>query len=172
MFRTIYLNQSDNEEAFPMSQDPIMMSIQAAISTLQRGDREAARREFETIWASIADQPSPFHECVLSHFIADTQDDIVEELAWDRRALEAAMRCTDAEAKEHHGSLSIAGFLPSLHLNLGDDYLRLGDVTSCEIHLVAGAGACNDLAESPYGNMIRGGLERLAERLKLATKSV
>lgn len=161
-----------NLKSLAMSEDAVMVSIQAAITTLESGQREVARHEFEKIWASIADHPKPLHECVLSHFMADTQDDLAEELAWDQRALTAALRCPDSEAKEHHASLSIAGLLPSLHLNLGDDYLRLGDPLSCEMHLTAGVAACKDLPDGPYADMIRAGLQRLAQRLKPVTGSV
>ncbi|MBN4678726.1 hypothetical protein HUS71_25300 [Pandoraea nosoerga] len=97
--------------------------------------------------------------------MADAQDNLQDELAWDQRALAAALRCTDAEAKGHHDSLSIAAFMPSLHLNLGDDYLRLGDRAACQRHLAAGMAATADLPDTPYASMIRGGLDRLAERL-------
>jgi hypothetical protein len=59
--------------------------------------------------------------------MADAQDDPTHELAWDLRALEAAQRCSEAEASAYHESLSMAGFMPSLHLNLADVYRRLGD---------------------------------------------
>jgi hypothetical protein len=55
--------------------------------------------------------------------------------------------------------------MPSLHLNLGDDYLRLGDRAACQRHLAAGMAATADLPDTPYASMIRGGLDRLAERL-------
>ena len=148
-----------------MSDDPIMTEIQAAITTLQSGARAEARQAFVDIWVKIELDPRPLHECTRAHFMADAQDDLQDELAWDQRALAAALRCTDAEAKGHHDSLSIAAFMPSLHLNLGDDYLRLGDRAGCQRHLAAGMAATADLPDTPYASMIRGGLDRLAERL-------
>ena len=159
-------------EVKPMFEDAIMLSIQSAIATLQRGERDAARHQLVAIWAAIEHDPMALHECVLSHFMADTQDEVVDELSWDRRSLAAALRCTDAEVKEHHGGLSIAGFLPSLHLNLGDDYLRLGDRKACEVHLGAGVAASEHLPNTPYANMIRAGLEHLAEHLRTATDPI
>jgi len=147
-----------------MPEDPIIEAIQAAIADLECDERMTARQKFASIWTAVEKDPRPLHECILAHYMADAQDDPVEELAWDERALAAAMRCSDAEAKEHHGSLSIGGFLPSLHLNLGDDYLRLGKRADCEIHLAAGLAACADLPDSPYGRMIRAALDRLSER--------
>jgi hypothetical protein len=149
-----------------MSDDPIMREIQAAILTLQGGARTEARQAFTHIWAKIARDPKPLQECTLAHFMADAQDNLQDELAWDQRALAAAMRCTDADAKGHHDSLSIAAFMPSLHLNLGDDNLRLGDKAACRRHLEAGAAATADLPDTPYASMIRAGLDGLAERLR------
>ncbi len=151
-----------------MLDDPIMAAIQAAITTLQSGARSDARQEFAAIWATIEHNPRPLHECTLAHFMADAQDDLQGELAWDQRALAAALRCADAEAQEHHDSLAVAAFLPSLHLNLGDDYLRLGDRVACQRHLEAGVAASSNLPDTPYASMIRGGLDRLAERLRLS----
>lgn len=152
-----------------MSEDSIMREIQAAIATLQGGARNEARQALADIWAKIQHDPMPLHECTLAHFMADAQDELQDELKWDQRALAAAIRCTDAEAKGHHDSLSIAAFMPSLHLNLGDDYLRLGDRVACQRHLAAGIAASADLPDTPYANMIRGGLGRLANRLSSAT---
>jgi hypothetical protein len=148
-----------------MSDNLIMREIQAAIATLQGGNRTEARAEFARIWARIEHDPQPLDECTLAHFMADVQDDLQSELAWDKRALAAAMRCNDADAKDHHESLSIAAFMPSLHLNLGDVYRRLGDKAACQRHLAAGLVACADLPDTPYANLIRGGLDRLGQRL-------
>lgn len=145
-----------------------MLAIQSAIATLQKGSRAEARREFAEIWATIEADPKPLHECTLAHFMADAQDDLLAELAWDQRALEAGLRCSDAEAKEHHDSLSLVAFMPSLHLNLGDDYLRLGDRSACQTHLAAGIAACAGLPDTPYSKIVRGGLDRLAQRLGVA----
>lgn len=148
-----------------MSADPIMLAIQEAMSELESGLRSEAREHFEAIWVEIQHDPRPLHECVLAHFMADTQEDPLKELEWDQRALAAATHCTDAEAKQCEGNLSIAAFLPSLHLNLGDDYLRLGDIASSGRHLELGLTACSELPDTPYADLIRNALQGLAERL-------
>lgn len=56
-----------------------------------RGERDAARRLFAEIWDDIGRETSnPFHRCALAHAMADVQEDVLGELAWDLRALEAA----------------------------------------------------------------------------------
>ena len=54
---------------------------------------------------------------------------------------------------------------PSLHLNLGDGYLRLGRVGEARVQLEAGLAAADALGDDAYGAMVSGGLGRLAERL-------
>lgn len=151
-----------------MSNDPIMDEIQMAIATLQAGDRRLARERLGSIWARIQPNPGALRECTLAHFMADAQDDLREELNWDIRALAAADRCSEAEARRYHENLSIAEFLPSLHLNLGDVYLRLGDQEASRFHLDAGLASSNRLVDDAYASMIRSGLERLAQRLENA----
>ncbi len=57
------------------------------------------------------------------------------------------------------------GFYPSLHLNLGDVYHRLGDLELARAHLRLGQAALGALGDDGYGQMVRSGLDRLADRL-------
>lgn len=144
-----------------MTDDPIMQRITDAIGVLHAGNRDEARALFSAIWDEIEEDADPFHECTLAHFMADTQDDPAEELAWDLRALHAAGRVTQARAEAHHASLSIAGFFPSLHLNVADACLRLGDKAKARHHLEAGRALLGTLQPDGYGATIRRGLDRL-----------
>ncbi len=92
--------------------------------------------------------------------MADVQDDPADELAWDLRALEAADLVTDEQASQ-----DVRGFYPSLHLNLGDVYRRLGDLELARAHLDLGRAALGALGDDGYAQMVRGGLDRLADRL-------
>src|ERR1700737_2847531 len=96
--------------------------------------------------------------------MADVQDDVREELAWDLRALEAADGLTD-ERVQQAGIGSVGGLYPSLHLNLGEAYRKLGSVEQARDHLERGRAAVDALGEDGYGRMIKGGLDRLADRL-------
>ena len=148
-----------------MTADPIMTEIMAAIAILQSGDRADGRRQLEAIWSRISDAPEPIHECTLAHYMADAQDDIADELAWDLRALNAALRCTDNDAQRHSQAVSIAAFMPSLHINLAEDYLNLGDVARSREHLASARGFCAELADDGYGRMIQRGIERIAKQV-------
>ena len=142
-----------------------MARITEAIALLQGGDRGEARERFATIWTEIAAEPDPFAECVLAHYMADTQDDVIGELTWDLRALHAADRVTQTRAAMHHPTLSIAAFYPSLYLNVADDYFRLGDFASARCFLDSGRSCLDSLPDTGLAGMIRAGLDRLAARL-------
>jgi hypothetical protein len=97
--------------------------------------------------------------------MADVQDDPRQELAWDLRALDAAHSVTDERAAAAGATLPVQGFYPSLHLNLGEDYRKLGDVAAARRHLDLGRQAAVFLGDDPYSLMIRRGLDGLAKRL-------
>ncbi|MET8157126.1 tetratricopeptide repeat protein [Sphaerisporangium sp. NPDC005289] len=131
-----------------------------------QGQRDAARDLFAQIWEDIGgEQGEPLHVCVLAHSMADVQDDVNQELLWDLRALAAADRVTDDQVAQAGVALPVAGLYPSLHLNLGDCYRRLGELDRAREHLQQARAGLDALADDGYGKLIRGGLERLAERL-------
>jgi hypothetical protein len=148
-----------------MTDDAIMDRIVAAIGQLHSGDRDGARACFAEIWAEMGEEADPFHVCTLSHYMADAQDDVGAELEWDLRALAAADRVSDARAKAHHSSLSIRSFYPSLHLNVGDAYLRLGNVGKALEHVRAAEARLGDLPDSPLAEMTRTAIAGLARRV-------
>jgi hypothetical protein len=145
--------------------DPVINRIGEGIALNQQGEREAARRLFTAIWDDIGPGGDPLHRCALAHSMADTQDDPHDELRWDLRALEAAELITDERAAEAGVAFPVAAFYPSLHLNLGDVYRRIGEPGRARHHLDAGRAAVGALGDDGYAAMIRGGLDRLAERL-------
>ncbi|MFI0420677.1 tetratricopeptide repeat protein [Spongiactinospora sp. 9N601] len=150
-----------------MTADPILARIGQGVElNHHRGQRVAARELFAQIWEDIGgEHGDPLHVCVLAHSMADVQDDVHEELVWDLRALAAAGQITDERVARAGVPLPVAGLYPSLHLNLGECYRKLGDLTRARDHLrqaLAGIGA---LADDGYGLLIKGGLDRLAGRL-------
>ncbi|HUS61677.1 MAG TPA: hypothetical protein VMY34_05735, partial [Acidimicrobiales bacterium] len=67
--------------------------------------------------------------------MADLQGDEALELAWDLRALDAANEVADERLTSAGMIGTIAGMLPSLHLNLADVYARLGELDRAREHL-------------------------------------
>jgi hypothetical protein len=60
----------------------------------------------------------------------------------------------------------VAAMYPSLHLNLADCHRRLGDLDRARDHLAQGQAAAGALPDDGYGQLIRGGLDRLAEQVR------
>lgn len=135
-----------------------MTSIGAGIELSQRGEYEDAQRLFTELWGQIGAEGDPFHRCALAHSMADVQDDPQAELVWDLRALQAADLVTDERAAAAGVTSPVAGFYPSLHLNLGD-------LPAARRHLDFGLAAIQALGDDGYRNMIRRCLHDLAARM-------
>ncbi|WP_151483361.1 hypothetical protein [Streptomyces albicerus] len=112
------------------------------------------------------EQGDPLQRCTLAHAMADVQDDVREELIWDQRALAAADLITDARVAQAGVSLPVAGLYPSLHLDLSECYRKLGDLDRAREHLQRAQETIGTLGDDEYGQLIRNGLEQVAERLR------
>jgi len=145
--------------------DEIMTRIGRGTELSQQGERDRARQLFAEVWEEIGPDGDPFHRCGLAHSMADVQDDPRQELVWDLRALEAADLITDDRARRAGVTSPIAGFYPSLHLNLGEVYRKLGDMSAARRHLDAGQAAIGALSDDGYAKLIKNGLAALAIRL-------
>ncbi len=143
--------------------DPVLDRIGEALALYNTGRKSEGREAFAAIWTEIETDGDPFHQCVLAHCMADTQDDPTAELIWDRRALDAANRI--GRERPDTASLSVLSLYPSLHLNLADVLHRTGDITGARQHLHLAQQSSDALADDGYGQMIRSGIERLAARL-------
>ena len=132
----------------------------------QQGERTTARDLFAQIWDEIGgERGDPLHVCVLAHAMADVQDDVHQELLWDQRALAAAGSLTDDRLTQAGVPMPVAALYPSLQLNLGECYRKLGDLDrarECLQQARAGIGA---LGDDDYGRLIRSGLDQLAQQL-------
>lgn len=137
--------------------DEVLDTVGAA----QTADRGVARTRLEALWART-DQAA--QRCVIAHFLADVQDDLEAEVAWDEAAWQAFGGVRDADL-EPIGVVAAAGFAPSLHLNLGDGYLRQGRPDDARRELDLGREAVAGLADDGYGAMILRGLDGLEARL-------
>jgi hypothetical protein len=154
-----------------MTTDPTMTRIGQGVELHHhQGQREAARELFAQIWDDIGgEQGDPLHVCVLAHSMADVQDDAHQELMWDLRALAAVGLITDERVAQAGVPLSVAGLYPSLHLNLSECYRKLGDLGRAREHLQQARAGIGALGDDEYGQLIKNGLERVAEQLNDAT---
>ncbi len=136
--------------------DPIMTRITQGVSDFRTGDPDRARAGLLEVWADIGPAGDPLHRCTLAHYLADTYDDPAEALVWDVRALDAADTLTDTRLNDHHAGLQVAGFYPSLHLNLADNFRRLGAFPAATRHIEAARERLDILPDDDYGALIRG----------------
>ncbi|WP_053742581.1 MULTISPECIES: hypothetical protein [unclassified Streptomyces] len=148
--------------------EAMMTRIGQAVMLHHGGDREEARDRFLGLWAEIGEDGDPLHRCTLAHYMADTQDDPSDELAWDLRALSAAEELSDervAEVVQHEGALAVRALYPSLHLNLAADYEKLARPDAARTHLRIARGTSDALGDDGYGDGVRAAIGRLESRL-------
>ncbi|WP_017590319.1 hypothetical protein [Nocardiopsis ganjiahuensis] len=147
----------------PAAPDPTMEAIGRAVTEGRAGDPASARRRLLDLWAGIGVTGDPLHRCALAHYLADLYEDPARALVWDVRALDAADAATDERVQEHHAGLYVAGFYPSLHLNLADNLRRLGSFEAAAEHADAARAYAPNLPEGPYGDTLRTTVDEVAE---------
>src|SRR6478735_3657274 len=93
-------------------------TILEAIGLAQTGDRTTGQQALLTCWEQTDPAQHAFR-CVLAHYLADMEDSVDDEVAWDTTALAeyAHLRGADLAAV---GIPDATGLAPSLHLNHGD----------------------------------------------------
>ncbi|WP_129284946.1 hypothetical protein [Streptomyces sp. GZWMJZ-114] len=149
----------------PASPDSTMEAIGQAVIEGRAGDIATARQKLLDIWSTTGATGDPLHRCSLAHYMADLYEDPAQALAWDIRALDAADSLTDQRVQEHHTALQVAGFYPSLHLNLADNYRRLGSFEAATEHINAAHEHAPNLPQDAYGALLRTAIEQVSEAI-------
>ena len=140
--------------------------IVAAVGVALGGDRDRGLHELTACWDGTTEGDHA-KRCVIAHYLADLQDDLAKEVAWDEPAVAAHPFVEDVDLAPV-GIPSARALGPSLHLNLGDGYLRQGRIEEAQTQLSAGLAAQDALPRDGYGGLIRSGLIRLGDRLRTA----
>ncbi|WP_109776605.1 hypothetical protein [Quadrisphaera granulorum] len=143
-----------------------MTSWEAVVSAVGRalaGDRAGGRSDLLACWQRTGDADHA-QRCVLAHYLADLEERLEDEVAWDERALDAYRRVGRKDLAAI-GIADAAGLAPSLHLNLGDGYLRQGRVAPARAQLDSALSAQHALGDDGYADMIRRGVEALRGKL-------
>lgn len=138
--------------------------IMDAVGVALSGERERGVALLTRCWDGTTDGDHG-QRCVIAHYLADLQDDLDAEVAWDTRALAEHGQVADADLTEI-GIPSSRVMAPSLHLNLGDGCLRQGRVHDARAQLGLGLATVDELEDDGYGAMIRQGLLGLQERIQ------
>lgn len=145
--------------------DETMSAINDAVILGRQGDTAAARTALVALWDSVGVTGDPLHRCTIGHYLADLYDHAADSLTWDLRALDAADSLTDERTRQQESSLSVRGFYPSLHLNLADNYRRLGAFDTARAHLDAARQRLDALDDNAYGQGVRDGISHVATAL-------
>ncbi|MCX5395557.1 hypothetical protein [Streptomyces sp. NBC_00102] len=149
------------------STDAVATRIGQAVMLLHGGDREEARNRFAALWSELGEDGDALHRCTLAHYMADTQDDPGDELAWDLRAWNAAAEgLTGERPAAREDLLALHAFSPALHLGLAADYLGLRRPEAARHHLNRARKAADALLDGGRGNGVRTAIERLEVRLR------
>ncbi|SDD09022.1 hypothetical protein [Streptomyces prasinopilosus] len=147
--------------------DSVLTRIGQVVMLHHAGDREEARHRLLGLWAEIGLHGDALHRCTLAHYLADTQDDPEDELAWDLRALAAANEAEgEAAGDRSAGYGAVRALYPSLHLNLAADYAQLARPEAARTHLHRARGAARVLAADTYGDRVRAAIRRMEVRLE------
>lgn len=128
--------------------------IRSGIRLREAGKVAEARELLSGLWPDV-EHGDAFERCFLAHSLADVQEDPDDELHWDLVALDAASDVTEERAAEREIPGGRLGLYPSLHLNLAEDYLRLGDDAEARRQYLAGREHLHLLADDSYGRGIR-----------------
>lgn len=144
-------------------QDETLQRIQESFRLYCRGDQTEARRQFAALWDELKNAGYAYQRCVLAHFIADTQHDPEEELAWDLEALQIAGAAI--EGGTDPTVAAVEKFLPSLHMNLADDFRKQGDFAKARHHVEQGMESGGTLGIDAYGQRVRAELLRIEAQI-------
>lgn len=146
-----------------MDDDSVLEQVQLGIQLRYRGDPEAAREHFLGLWEDVGTAGDPLSRCAIAHQLADLQDDPADELAWDLLALAAA----DTVTEPLPSSVPLAQLYPSLHLNLGESYRKLGRPADARAHLARAEEAANafedESVRDAFRQLVDGSRKKLAE---------
>ena len=132
--------------------NPVMQLCAAGMAV--DGEPAKALALFEQAWAARRDD---FDASVAAHFVARHQPTPRETLDWNERALQHADASPDAR---------VAALIPSLCLNLAESYRNDAQPDRARALAERGVLAVAQLpADDGYAQFVRGGLERLLQRL-------
>ncbi len=117
----------------------------AAEGQSRHADAAALYRE---AWAIHTDD---YEACIAAHYLAREQETLQEALTWNQAALDHALLVEEDR---------IAGFLPSLYLNLGWSHEVLEDRVSARACYLEGAARVAGLPAGGYTDVVRDGIDR------------
>lgn len=135
--------------------DPVVQLCIAGMTAEGAGDLDAAAARFRDAWDA---HRTAYQGCIAAHYLARHQPDDTAALEWNRTALRLAEQA-DAEGAD------IAGFIPSLRLNLAHSHELLGQLDEARAELEIALVHLDALPESPYRGVVEQGLVNIRHRI-------
>ena len=137
-------------------ENPIVKLCAEGMAAEAEGRHDDARALFQRAWDGSTDD---YEACIAAHYLARHQPNPEETLRWNRESLDRAERVGDDR---------VAGFYPSLYLNMGHAYETLGDRVSAGRYYDLAAEGLGALPDGAYRMMVLGGIEEGRKRIGLA----
>lgn len=136
------------------AENPVVRLCAAGMQCEAEGRHADAAALFQQAWSSRRDA---YEACVAAHYVARHQATPEETLRWNEEALRQA---DGAEPGQ------IAGFLPSLHLNLAHSHEVLGDLGTAHEHYRSAESLLSSLPDDDaYSNLVRRGVREGLRRV-------
>jgi hypothetical protein len=132
--------------------NPVVRLCAEGIAAEGQGRHADAAALYREAWAIHSDD---YEACIAAHYLAREQETLQDALTWNQAALDHALLVEEDR---------IAGFLPSLYLNLGWSHEVLGDPVTARTCYLAGAARLAELPAGAYTDVVRDGIERALER--------
>lgn len=129
-----------------MTMDPANAVVRlcgAGMRAEAEGRADAARELFAQAWETAADD---YEKCVAAHYVARHQPTPEDTLRWNQECLDRAALVGDER---------VAGFYPSLHLNLAKAHADLDHPDQARDHYERSAARLRDLPPGPYTDGLR-----------------
>jgi hypothetical protein len=133
-------------------ENPVVRLCAEGIAAEGQGQHEVAAALYREAWAIHTDD---YEACIAAHYLAREQETLQDSLKWNQLALDHALAVTDDR---------IAGFLPSLYLNLGWSHEVLEDPVTARACYLEGVARLADLPAGAYTDVVCAGIERGLER--------
>ena len=135
-------------------ENPIVKLCAEGMQAEAAGRLDAAKECFYRAWLSASDD---YECCIAAHYVARHQETLEETLHWNEECLRYADLVGDGR---------VAGFYPSLHLNIGHSYEVLGDLPRAEEGYRLGEERLAVLPPGSYADMVKDGITRGLERVR------
>jgi tetratricopeptide (TPR) repeat protein len=117
------------------------------------GRYEEARGLFTKAWETATDD---FEACIAAHYVARHQENPEETLRWNQESLRRAQAVSDDRVRD---------FYPSLFLNLGASYERVGNMKEGQRYYTLASQSSSSLPDDRYGHIVRNAIAAGVQRV-------